>query len=310
MNDVLVGDIQKRRIRDQVDRILSDLGRPEPPLRLEDVRLLLKLDLRYYSSSDVSLIGELTHKFQILTRKTLPDAGKHLLSALAKSRLCAFWVPQDSRIFVDASLPDRKHRWIEAHEISHSVTPWHKHYLLGDNTQTLDPGCHATLEAEANYGAGRLLFLQDQFFDDARDLNLSFDSIRHLAKRYDNSILSTFWRTVEDRDPAQPVFGLISIHPKHPSIGDHDGPDPWRYFIRSAAFRIQFSNLAPADIYPVLEGQISYRNTGPVLQCTHVFADAHGCIWEFVIESFSNGYQVLTLGWARRMHTPTVAPAQ
>ena len=271
---------------------------------MEDVRSILKLDLHYYSSSDIGLIGELAHRFQILARKTLPDAGKHLLSALAKSRLCAFWVPQDSRIFVDSTLPDRKHRWIEAHEISHSITPWHKHYLLGDNTQTLDPGCHAVLEAEANYGAGRLIFLQDQLAADARDLHLSFDSIKNLAKRYNNSILSTFWHVIEDRDPAQPVFGMISVHPKHPSMGDHDGPNPWRYFIRSTAFQFQFGNLTPADIYPVLQNLVAYRKTGPILQNTHVLMDANGCAWEFQLEGFSNGYQMMTFGYPQRIHQP------
>lgn len=71
---------------------------------------------------------------------------------------------------------------------------------MGDNKFTLDPECHAIIEAEANYGAGHLLFLQDRFGSEARDLRLSFDSIKTLAKRYDNSIVSTLWRTVEERD--------------------------------------------------------------------------------------------------------------
>jgi hypothetical protein len=274
---------------------------------LPDVRRLLSLDLQYYSSSDPGLVAELGHRFRLLARKTLPDLGKHLLSALAKSRLCAFWVPESSRILVDSDVPERKHRWIEAHEITHSVTSWHKHYLLGDNSQTLDPDCHAVLEAEANYGAGRLLFLQDRFSIEARDLNLSFDSIKQLAKRYNNSILSTFWRTVEERDPGQPVFGVISIHPRHPTIGQHDGPNPWRYFIRSAAFRSQFGSVTAEDTFELIARFASYRKTGPMLCTDHILSDVVSDEWEFRIESFSTGHAVLTYGYPLRRRSILVA---
>ena len=184
MEQVLVGELEKREIRGQVDRILRDLGRPEPPLVLADVRALLSLDLQYYSRTDPGLIAELTHRFNLLAKKQLPDLGNHLIAALAKSRLCAFWVPESSRILIDSEVPALKHRWIEAHEITHSVTSWHKGFLRGDNSQTLDPACHAVIEAEANYGAGRLLFLQDQFSLEARALPLSFTSIIDLSRRY------------------------------------------------------------------------------------------------------------------------------
>lgn len=308
MDEVLVGEFEKREIRAQIDRILRDLGRPEPPLYLPDVRALLSLDLQYYSSSDPGLVTELGHRFKLLARKTLPDLGKHLLGALAKSRLCAFWVPESSRILIDSSVPERKHRWIEGHEITHSVTIWHKHYLLGDNSQTLDPQCHAVLEAEANYGAGRLLFLQDQFSRDAQDLPLSFNSITQLSKRYGNSIVSTFWRTVEERDPGLPVFGIISVHPLHLTIGRHDGPEPWRYFIRSPTFRTQFTAVSPSDAYNLVTRAATNRKTGPVGVADGILPDANGDSWEFRIESFSTGHALLTLGVAERRR-PVVVTA-
>jgi len=302
-----LGELEKRDIRAQVARILQDLGNPEPPLWLPDVRALLSIDLQYYRSSDPGLVAELTHRFKVLARKSIPDLGKHLLSALAKSKLCAFWVPESSKILVDSDVPEPKHRWLEAHEIIHSVTPWHRMFLLGDNHQTLDPACHASLEAEANYGAGRLLFLQDRLAQEARDLALSFESIKLLSKRYHNSIVSTFWRAVEDRDPAQPVFGIVSVHPRHPDVGQHDGPYPWRYFIRSAAFRNQFSSIGPEDTFGLVAQYASNRRTGPVFTATHPIQDANGDDWEFKIESFSTKHAVLTLGFAIRRHHALVA---
>lgn len=309
MSEELVGEDEKREIGGQVERILRDLGNPEPPLKLDEVRALLALDLQYYSSTDPGLIAELTHRFNLLARKTIPGLGRNLVSALAKSKLCAFWVPDSARILLDQDQPRAKHRWIEAHEITHSVTPWHKDFLLGDDKQTLDPGCHAILEAEANYGAGRLLFLQERFSADARDLSLDFRSVKQLADRYENSIVSTFWRTVEERNPGQSVFGLISVHPLHNDIGKHDGPDPWRYFIRSPLFRTQFANVAPADVFGLIARHATRRRTGPILLADDILPDATGKIFEFRLESFSNQHALLTLGFPVRERPLVVAVA-
>jgi hypothetical protein len=300
--EVPVGEYEKRDIDAQVARILRDLGAPEPPLVLSEVRALLHLNLKYYSSTDPGLIQELSHRFTLFARKTLPDVGRHLWSALSKSKLCSFWVPDSAQILLDENVPHLKHRWIEAHEITHSIAPWHKGFLLGDNLQMVDPACHAVLEAEANYGAGRLLFLQERFSHEARDLPLSFASVKQLASRYHNSIQSTFWRMVEERNPEDPVFGVISIHPKHPSVGQHDGPDAWRYFIRSQGFRSRFGNVLPEDLYPLIERHVSHRKTGPVLAADEVLTDTAGALWEFHLESFSNGHALLTVGYLLRPH--------
>ena len=300
MSGELPEELERHDIRKQVIRILRDLGNPEPPLKLTDVRSLLSLDLQYYSSSDPGLVLELAHRFQLLAKKTIPDLGSHLQLALSKSKLCAFWVPALSRIMLDGDVPEPKHRWIEAHEIIHSVIPWHKKFLLGDNTQTLDPTCHAVLEAEANYGAGRLLFLDEKFGVEARDLALSFKSIKLLQKRYDNSIISTFWRIVEDRNPLQPVFGMVSIHPHYPKVGRHDGPNPWRYFIRSDAFARQFSRISPETVYGLVKSHASRRKAGPIFAAQNTISDDRGVQWEIELECFSTTHAVLTLGYTTK----------
>lgn len=296
MIEELVGESEKRDIGGHVLRILRDLGNPEPPLNLRDVRALLSLDLQYYSSTDPGLIAELTHRFTLLARKTIPGLGKHLVSALAKSKLCAFWVPDSSQILLDQDVHEAKHRWIEAHEITHSVTPWHRGFLLGDHKQTLDPTCHATIEAEANYGAGRLLFLGDRFGNDARDMELNFGSVKKLADRYENSIVSTFWRMVEERNPNQAVFGMISVHPHHGDVGVHDGPDPWRYFVRSTSFRTQFASIRPSDVFDLVTRHATRRRTGPILLAEDVLVDVGGTAFDYRLEAFSTKHALLTLG--------------
>jgi hypothetical protein len=295
-----VGEYERREIDAQVNRILRDLGNPEPPVRLAEVRKLLKLDLRYYKSTDPGFLDEITHRFKIFARKTIPDVGRILSDALTKSKLTAFWVPSSMRILLDETVPEPKHRWIESHEISHSVIGWHKDFLLGDNRVTLDPTCHATIEAEANYGAGRLLFMSDRFTAEARDLAPTFDSVKKLAKRYENSIVSTFWRLIESRDPGHAVFGIVSSHPKFPKVGAHDGPLAWRYFIRSPAFKGKFSNLSPEMAYALVKAHATNRTKGPVFEVTDILMDDAGENWEFRIECFSTTRAVLTLGLATK----------
>ena len=307
MIEVEVGEYEKREIDEQIARILRDLGNPPPPLNLIDVRNLLKIDLAYYKSTDPSFLQEITHRFTLLARKTIPDIGKHLAAALSKSKLDAFWVPSRRRILLDETVPQPKHRWIESHEISHSVTEWHKDFLLGDNRFTVDPLCHAIIEAEANYGAGRLLFMVDTFAKEARDLPTNFDSVKVLAKRYENSIVSTFWRLIESRDPNYAVFGMVSHHPIFPEVGAHDGPDPWRYFIRSPAFRTQFANVTPEQAFALIASHCSNRKKGPLFQATAPIVNAIGEKWEFHIECFSTTYAVLTLGIAHSKRNTVIA---
>jgi hypothetical protein len=301
-----VGELERREIQDHVRKVLRDLGNPEPPVSLADVRALLQLDLKYYDGSDTGLIAELSHRARLLAKKQIPDAVRQVRAILAKSKLLAFWVPDNKRVLIDSSVPKNKHRWIEGHEISHSLAPWHRDFLLGDDRHTLDPVCRAILEAEANYGAGQLLFLQERFAREARDLELSIASVKSLADRYANSITSTLWRFVEERDPSKPVFGMISIHPLVPEIGAHDGEHPWRYFIRSPAFKTQFGSVTPEDAYGLILRHATYRTRGPVLLSHDVLHSVTGEDWEFRIESFCNAHALLTLASAVRKRPEVV----
>src|SRR5260370_36354572 len=162
MKNIQIGRREQQDIQKQVDKILNGLGNPEPPLDLRDVRELLKLDRQYYNSRDTSALQEFVSKVrigakQLFLRPTL------LFDVVRKADLSALWIPDRKRILIDSSIPELKHRWAEAHEMTHSYTEWHQLYLFGDSRKELDPGCHEILEAEANYGARQLLFLRDRF---------------------------------------------------------------------------------------------------------------------------------------------------
>lgn len=299
-----VGEYEAEDIRKIVTRVLRDLGNPEPPLRMEEVRQLLELNIGYYSSTNTTLLQEVAHRMKVAGKQVL-ERPMLLVEAITKAKLSALWVPQTKRILIDENVPKPKHRWIEGHEVGHSLIPWHREFLFGDNEYTLDPVCHAIVEAEANYSASQLLFLQDRFASEARDGDLSFKSIKALAARYRNTLTTTLWRMVEDRNPDVAVFGLLTTHPHHPEIGAQDDGRPVRYFIRSRAFREQFGGVAPEAAYGLVERHASRRSRGPVFDASDELTNANGQRCEFRLESFCNTHALLTYGVFVRV-TPTI----
>ena len=62
MKNLILLPTIRQKIDRRVDKILRDLGNPEPPLRLEDVRELLRLDLGYYQTESDGLWQRASHK--------------------------------------------------------------------------------------------------------------------------------------------------------------------------------------------------------------------------------------------------------
>lgn len=295
MSTLDIGEHEKADISAQVRRVLVDLGNPEPPLKLAEVRELLKLDLQHYNSANHSALQDLAHKIrvggkQLLARPTL------ILDVIRKASLSALWVPDRRRILLDDSVPAPKLRWNEGHEIGHSLIPWHQQYLFGDTKFTLDPSCHAQVEAESNFAAAQLLFLQERFQSEARNLPFTWTTIKALQKRYQNTLTTTLWRMVESRDPDCPAVGLISCHPRHPEIGANENGEPVRHFIFSRAFAAQFSRTTAGMIFAQIGSYASWRTKGPVGEASISLFDDNGVARTFVFSSFSNGHNLLTYG--------------
>ena len=217
------------------------------------------------------------------------------MDVLRKLNLSAFYLPDVKRILIDEDAPEKKHRWIEAHEILHGVIEWHADFCFGDNQFTLNPQCDATIEAEANYGGGRLIFLGDRFTEEVRSSELNFTNLKKYSTDYGNSLQSTVWRAVEEQAPDRAVFGMVSIHPRHPDIGATDYGERPR-FIRSNRFREQFPNVASNDAYELLEKHARRNRGGPVVEALDSLVDVDGNTFEFRIESFSTTHALLTFG--------------
>lgn len=278
-----------RDIQDRVSRIHRDLDYGGGKVELREVRSLLKLDLAYYSADDESLVGQVVHKLkigakQVIQRPTL------LLEAVRKLDLKALFVPDRKQILLDTTLPELKKRWSEGHEVLHSVLPWHSDYMLGDTKATLTPSCHEQIEAEANYGAGRLLFPIRHFEELCRGEALNIRRIKEIAEHFGNTITSTLWRCVEF--DSRPCFGVIGAHPHRPT----EGQPPIEHLIQSPTFAQMFSCFSENDATSLIRSYCGFQRAGPLGKAEVIVRDDAGREHLFVAETFCNQHHTLTLG--------------
>jgi len=194
---------------------------------------------------------------------------------------------------LDNDVPKWKHRWNEAHEIGHSLLPWHQEMMHGDNNQTLSMACTEAIEAEANFTAGRLLFLRDRFVEEARSSIPQIDSVRRLTGIYGNTLSTTMWRFVESVGETLPVVGMMSCHP-HPSR--LRPPNPVKHFIQSPAFQARFSRMSEQAVFNEVAKYCGNQKGGVLGQADIDLTDDNGQRQRFNFETFYNRYDALTLG--------------
>ena len=291
-------------IDERVERVLRGLGHPEPPLRLEDVRELLKLDLDFYTANDPGVLRETVSRIRIAGIQVY-KRPMLLIDAIRKASLQALYIPDRRRILLDASLPKLKHRWSEGHEIGHSLIPWHEAIMLGDNSLTLTPACQEEVEAQANFAAGRLLFLRERFTEEARSLEPSIKATQALKEVFGNTLSTTLYRVVESFGADRPLVGMISGHPHPTKRGkDFDPSNPCRHFIRSPAFRRHFGKISEVQLFREVSGYCGAQGGGPLGEDELVLIDDNGDRHCFHFETFFNRYDALTLGkYLRPVHS-------
>lgn len=290
-------------IDEQVRKVLRGLGNPKPPLRLNDVRELLKLDRQYYSKDTDGILRETISRLKVAGKQILRRPAL-LLDAIRKAELKALYVPDRKIILIDETEPDIKQRWNESHEVIHSLLEWHGSVMLGDDKLTLNLVCHDQVEAEANYGAGRLLFLQGEFERVARDAKCRMEDIRAIGGAFGNSITSTLWRFVELM--VEPALGIVSQHPRY-TDEKFDPTDPCRYFIRSSAFAQQFSNVEETNAFALLRSKCSWRKYGPIADDEVMLTDDNGHNHIFQLDAFHNHHETLTVFVYKRPLSKKVA---
>jgi hypothetical protein len=301
MRNRFLQDRQRAEIDGQISKILRGLGNPEPPLDLAQVRTLLRLDVGYYSSTDDSALREFVSRIRV-AGKLFIERPTRILDVVRKFDLKALFVPEGQRILLDSAQPEIKWRWNEAHEVIHSVLPHHQALMHGDDAYNLSPGCHVEVEHEANYGAGRLLFLQDRFSEFALSSNRpTFAVVKAAQREFGNTMTSSLWRLVEVLDI--PALGIVGSHPRYRASNS----EPCKYFIRSRAFEAQFSTISEADALRIVGDYASWSKRGPLGSAEAVVRDDNGDEHLFSFETFYNGHEALTLGVFTRHRQPTIS---
>lgn len=164
----------------QVEKIVRGLGHPEPPLDLDAVFRLQQLDPQYYRTSEDGVVRETISRVKV-GAKLFFERPTRIWDAIKTANLKALWIPEQKRILVDDDLHTMKKRWSFAHEIGHSILDWHRDFTFGDDQLTLVEGYHIDLEAEANYAAGILLFLQDHFHEHVKGVQHTLKSLIKVA---------------------------------------------------------------------------------------------------------------------------------
>jgi Zn-dependent peptidase ImmA (M78 family) len=271
-----------------VDRLHKDIGTSNGVVDLAIVRDRLQLDLHYYTTSDPSLMEEVVHKMRVGASQVLKRPAL-LLEAIARFDLKALILPDRKRILIDSDLPDLKKRWNESHEIVHGLLPWHKDYLLGDTKETLSPACHQQIEAEANYGAGRLIFPHEAMLEVAQASQPSIAHVREIAEHFGNTITSALWRYVEYSN--RPFLAIVGAHPHHAK----EQESFVTYFIRSQQFERTFGGVTEEQVIHRIRGYCSYKKSGPLGKGEIELEDDQGLRHLFRAETFSNSCQVLRL---------------
>lgn len=295
MKDLILPDAIRSKINKRVDRILNDLGNPEPPLKLPEVRRLLELDLGYYRTDDDGFLRKVAHKLLVAGKQVIDRPGL-LFDVVTRCGIKALWLPDPRRILIDDTLPKPKHRWAEAHEIVHGVLEWHEPVMRGDSELTLHHDCLEKIEAEANYGAGQLTFLRSRFDTEALDSAPSVKLVMNLSDTFANTKASTLWRVVETLGREKPLLGIIHYHPNpRLSAAKFDPRNPCRHFIQSAAFASQFSQVSESAVFDLICSYIEHRSGGPLGKRILPLTDDNGDGHEFVFETFSLRHQCITL---------------
>jgi hypothetical protein len=163
----------------------------------------------------------------------IASPGRRLLGAL--------WFER-REVFVDLAQPAPRRRFTDAHEAMHALCPWHEAVLREDTESELSLDTALAIEAEANFGAGLLIFQGRRFARRIADAPADMATVEQLAAEHGASRQATLHHFAQHH---QRAVALLSIG----RFPQSDGRLPvWRT-VASPAFRRRFGHLA-ADLAP------------------------------------------------------------
>jgi hypothetical protein len=277
-------DLTRCEIEKATWTVLKDASITNPPVRIEDILDHLKVFRGFYNLEDPNLLQKCWHRLRV--------GGHKIVDLARKIKLAGVWLPDETKILIDESLPLPKQKWTSFHDTTHQILKWHRKYFLGDTAQTLDPSFQEQLEDEANYGASCLMFCGPIFTKEAKDTNPEWMSVQQLKARYEASWVTTLRRYVEHSHD-RPMLMVVST-PYWREKPD-DQPDLWRHIVGSKSFRAEFELTSPIDLIETINSNTFQRIGGIVGDFSLCLNDKNGDPHEFRGETFFNRHYLLTL---------------
>jgi hypothetical protein len=117
-------------------------------------------------------------------------AGVRPRRAPPRAVLGALWF-EGRTMYVDERQSAPRRRFTEAHELIHALCPWHHAALREDTAHELFGPVRDAVEAEANAGAGMLLFQGSAFAERAAAQPRAMATVRALAEMHGASLHAT-----------------------------------------------------------------------------------------------------------------------
>jgi hypothetical protein len=204
-------------------------------------------------------------------------AGRPVLGALAFG---------DRTLYVDEHQSAVRRRFTEAHELVHALCPWHEAVLRLDTEDELFRRVTAEIEAEANAGAGLLIFQGRGLARRAGGERLSIAQALDLAAEYGASAHATLHHLVEDH-PSPAALLVVG------RFRQQDGSLPVWHTVRSPAFG---SRLPGAVACRTALGEVveAARHAGQAA-ASIVLPDRHGRRVRCTADGYYNRHTFLVL---------------
>ena len=202
--------------------------------------------------------------------------------------------------FIDRSQSRGRIRWIEAHEATHTILPWHAAQSFLDDDETLFRATEEQREREANVGAAHLVFQGRRFFEQALDFEHSIKTPILLSDDFGASIHATV-RYYTERHPepmALAVCGRFRWQSGHVPIYDTFESPAFRRTFGSVRAQLPETGLpiAPGagndDLAAIADAALSAVDE---TTCDLRLPNLKGELRRFRVEAFHNQHSLFLL---------------
>lgn len=227
-------------------------------------------------------------------RRELSKPEQLLRKALSK--VVGLFDARQGLVFIDRKLPLVKQTFVRLHEAGHGFLPWQRpmYAVVEDSTESLDPSVADAFDREANVFAAEVLFQCGMFSSEANDMEQSIWTPVKLAKKYGASVYSSIRQYVSKN---QNACAVIVLDPPVPTQGVGFIATT-RRALTSQSFADRFKTHKWLDYYTpdhALGGMVPLGTRRSSQKRELVLHDDNGHAHDFIVEAFTNTYQVFIL---------------